>query len=227
MNINCYTRTKTAAVVVAADVDTVYTLAFIPRRAEALSYNTSCCSLRLLLYPVLLIVRVPGTWYTWHHVPGNLNQVGAKSRYEVSVQNMILNKMQMNHLFIRPSIHRKSAPAPVNIRVYRLAHAPGRSRMLCVEPNRGWRRAVLCPPGQILPARGEEGFEEEVATSVEGLPRSVCCSHIYSHNQVRGHRTGSSHSGAEEYPREKTQTNQRWYTHISQLTQPMPATYTY
>ena len=33
-----------------------------------------------------------------------------------------------------------------------------------------------------------------------------CCSHINSHNQVRGHRTGSSHSGAEEYPREKTQT---------------------
>ena len=27
-----------------------------------------------------------------------------------------------------------------------------------------------------------------------------------SHNQVRGHRAGSSHSGAEEYPREKTQT---------------------
>ena len=49
-----------------------------------------------------------------------------------------------------------------------------------------------------------------------------CCSHINSHNQVRGHRTGSSHSGAEEYPRRKTQTNQRWYTHISQLTQFMP-----
>ena len=30
-----------------------------------------------------------------------------------------------------------------------------------------------------------------------------CCSHINSHNQVRGHRTGSSHSGAEGYPREK------------------------
>ena len=30
-----------------------------------------------------------------------------------------------------------------------------------------------------------------------------CCSHINSHNQVRGHRTGSSHSGTEEYPREK------------------------
>ena len=26
------------------------------------------------------------------------------------------------------------------------------------------------------------------------------CSHINSHNQVRGHRTGSRHSGAEEYP---------------------------
>ena len=26
---------------------------------------------------------------------------------------------------------------------------------------------------------------------------------INSHNQVRGHRTGSSHSGAEEHPREK------------------------
>ena len=35
-----------------------------------------------------------------------------------------------------------------------------------------------------------------------------CCSHINSHNQVLGHRTGSSHSGAEEYPMEKhTQTN--------------------
>ena len=30
-----------------------------------------------------------------------------------------------------------------------------------------------------------------------------CCSHMNSHNQVRGHRTGSSHSGAEEYPEEK------------------------
>ena len=47
----------------------------------------------------------------------------------------------------------------------------------------------------------------------------VCCSQINSHNQVRGHRTGSSHFGAEEYPREKTQTSQRWYTRISQRTQ--------
>ena len=30
-----------------------------------------------------------------------------------------------------------------------------------------------------------------------------CCSRINSHNQVRGHKTGSSHSGAEEYPRGK------------------------
>ena len=40
---------------------------------------------------------------------------------------------------------------------------------------------------------------------------------LVKHNQVRGHRTGSSHSGAEEYPREKTQTNQRWNTHKSLL----------
>ena len=33
--------------------------------------------------------------------------------------------------------------------------------------------------------------------------KQCCCSHINSHNQVRGHRTGSSHSGAEAYPREK------------------------
>ena len=32
---------------------------------------------------------------------------------------------------------------------------------------------------------------------------SCCCSHINSHNQVRGHRKGSSYSGAAEYPREK------------------------
>ena len=27
---------------------------------------------------------------------------------------------------------------------------------------------------------------------------TICCCHINSHNQVRGHRTGSSHSGAED-----------------------------
>ena len=53
-----------------------------------------------------------------------------------------------------------------------------------------------------------------------------CCSHKKSHNQVRGHRTGSSHSGAEEYPRGKTK-KQRWYTHISQLTEFMPPPETY
>ena len=54
-----------------------------------------------------------------------------------------------------------------------------------------------------------------------------CCSHINSHNQVRGHRTGSRHYGAEKYPREKTQTNQRWHTLISKLTQFMPPPETY
>ena len=54
-----------------------------------------------------------------------------------------------------------------------------------------------------------------------------CCFHINSHNQDRGHRTGSSHSGAEEYPREKHAHNPRWYTHILQLTQFMPPPETY
>ena len=59
--------------------------------------------------------------------------------------------------------------------------------------------------------------------STEGTPLHCCCSRSNSHYQVRGHRTGSSHSGAEEYPREKAQTSQRWYTHnISQLTQFTP-----
>ena len=38
---------------------------------------------------------------------------------------------------------------------------------------------------------------------VFGTKAYCCCSHISSHNQVRGHRTGSSYSRAEEYPREK------------------------
>ena len=43
------------------------------------------------------------------------------------------------------------------------------------------------------------------------------------HNEVRGHRTGSSLSGVEEYPREKTHTqNQTCYPHVSLLTQFMP-----
>ena len=53
-----------------------------------------------------------------------------------------------------------------------------------------------------------------------------CCCQINSHNQVRGHRTGSSHSGAGNTPG-KTQNNPRWYTHISQLTQFMPPPETY
>ena len=60
-----------------------------------------------------------------------------------------------------------------------------------------------------------------------GQQTHCCCSHINSHNQVRGHRTSSSHSGAEEYPREKHTHNPRWYTHISQLTQFMPPPETY
>ena len=36
----------------------------------------------------------------------------------------------------------------------------------------------------------------------EVMPLCCCCSHFNSHNQARGHRTGSSHSRAEEYPSE-------------------------
>ena len=60
-----------------------------------------------------------------------------------------------------------------------------------------------------------------------------CCSYILtliinSHNQVRGHRTGSSHSGAEENIPGKNTNNPTWYTHIiSQLTQFMSPPETY
>ena len=57
------------------------------------------------------------------------------------------------------------------------------------------------------------------------LPLFLFCSHINSHYQVRGQRTGSSHAGAEEYPRKIT--NQRWSTHISQLKQFMSPPETY
>ena len=48
-----------------------------------------------------------------------------------------------------------------------------------------------------------------IASSLGFIYVAVCCSHInsYTCNQVRGHRTGSSHSGVEEYPREKKSTN--------------------
>ena len=55
-----------------------------------------------------------------------------------------------------------------------------------------------------------------------------CCSHIKSHNNhVRGHRTGSRHSGAEEYPREKHKQPNVVHAYIPQLTQFMPPPETY
>ena len=70
-------------------------------------------------------------------------------------------------------------------------------------------------------------FDVTRVSNIRSGGSCCCCSHINSHNQVRGHRTGSSHSGDEEYPREKTQTNPRWLTHISQLTQFMTPPRTY
>ena len=43
---------------------------------------------------------------------------------------------------------------------------------------------------------------------------TYCCSHIYSRNQVRGHRTGSSHYGVEEHPTEKITNNTKSGTRI-------------
>ena len=47
---------------------------------------------------------------------------------------------------------------------------------------------------------------------------NVClCSHINSHIQVRGHRTGCSHSGVEEYPRKTIkQTNSGTHMYTKQ-----------
>ena len=70
----------------------------------------------------------------------------------------------------------------------------------------------------------------EFAIAAQAILCCCCCrcycSHINLHNHVRGHRTGSSHSGAEEYPRENHKQSQRWYTHSSQLTQSIPPTET-
>ena len=76
----------------------------------------------------------------------------------------------------------------------------------CV-PTRGHRYYSCSASCRCIPMR--EYFQAHST----GLPRDpsgvdssvgcCCCSHTNSHNQVRGHRTGSSHSGAEENPREK------------------------
>ena len=63
------------------------------------------------------------------------------------------------------------------------------------------------------------------------MMKCCCCSHINSHNQVRGHRIGSTHSGAQEYPREKHKQSKVLHAYITadaiQLTQFMPPPVTY
>ena len=56
-------------------------------------------------------------------------------------------------------------------------------------------------PSEHTSERPGEHFSEHTINSEH--PCCCCCSYINSHSQVRGHRTGSSRSGAEEYPREK------------------------
>ena len=57
-------------------------------------------------------------------------------------------------------------------------------------------------------ANPDRAEEEPARARPSSSGQRCCCSHINSHNQVRGHRTGSSHSGAEEYPREKHEQKQ-------------------
>ena len=69
--------------------------------------------------------------------------------------------------------------------------------LVCVNSVHIFKMCVLHAP---LPSRSTSRRASGVLLAYRN---TCCCSHINSHNQVRGHRTGSSHSGAEEYPREK------------------------
>ena len=57
---------------------------------------------------------------------------------------------------------------------------------------------------RILLIARDTDFQPRYQNTGRDVLGGGCCSHINSHSQVRGHRTGSSHSGAEEYPRENT-----------------------
>ena len=63
-------------------------------------------------------------------------------------------------------------------------------------------------PGSHDNARLDLAGTESMLTADTDAHYHYCCSHINSHNQVRGHRTASSHSGAAEYPRKNTHTTQ-------------------
>ena len=61
-------------------------------------------------------------------------------------------------------------------------------------------------------------FGSSVKHRTKEYKAGIYCSHINSHNQVRGHRIYSSHSGVEEYPTEKNtfknQRGTRIYHHV-------------
>ena len=67
-----------------------------------------------------------------------------------------------------------------------------------------WRVILLVPPTTAAGSCIHCAYVSLVL--IVRVARAHCCSHINSHNQVRGHRTGSSHSGVEEYPTGKTHT---------------------
>ena len=65
----------------------------------------------------------------------------------------------------------------------------------------------------ISPAQRVESVFGSGSRCQRGTRGLSCCFHVNSQYQVRGHRTGSSHFGVEEYPRKKKQ-NECRYTHM-------------
>ena len=89
-----------------------------------------------------------------------------------------------------------------------------RIQIMCQETTtederRNTKDMAWCLPPWRWPTKKKRGGKKKN----DGILKIVSCSHVNSNNQVRGHRTGSGHSGWKKH-----KTNQRWYTHISQLT---------
>ena len=77
-------------------------------------------------------------------------------------------------------------------------------RMLCVRVVIGTTRNINVVVFVVWQAvKKKRFFQARVVRRC-----CCCCCQINSHNQVRGHRTGSRHSGAEEYRKENTHTTQ-------------------